>query len=270
VWWQPSPTNKRLAGKVVLITGAAGEIGSEMSRLFAAEGATVVLADIRKEPAEILAAAIKDGGGNAIPFEVDISNSKTVERMFAQIQQKFERLDVLVNNAIDITGDTTIYKLEEAAFDRTIEVCLKGTFLCTKGALPMLRNSGGGSIVTISSVNALFGFAYTAYTAAKGALISMMRLVAAEYGHWNVRSNVICPGTIETNSSRAYRNSNPDGYTKLMQMYPLGRIGTTLDVAQLALFLASDDSKFITGSVQVVDGGLLAGRNLSEQEFQES
>jgi 3-oxoacyl-[acyl-carrier protein] reductase len=111
-------------------------------------------------------------------------------------------------------------------------------------------------------VNALFGVGETAYTAAKGGLISMMRLVAAEYGEWNIRSNIICPGTIATETCLDYWERFPEGFSRLKQMYPLGRIGTPREVAHLALFLASEESSFLTGSVQVIDGGLLAGRKL--------
>jgi NAD(P)-dependent dehydrogenase (short-subunit alcohol dehydrogenase family) len=149
---------------------------------------------------------------------------------------------------------------EEADWDATLAVCLKGPFLCTKRAVPMMRERGGGSVVTMSSVNALFGIGETAYTASKGGLIALMRLVAAEYGNWNIRSNVICPGTIGTEICLDYWRQFPLGFAKLQEMYPLGRIGTPREVANLALFLASDESSFITGSVQVIDGGLLAGR----------
>ena len=150
--------------------------------------------------------------------------------------------------------------MTEEVFDQTIAVCLKGPFLCTRAAIPLLKKRRASSIVTISSVNALFGFGETAYTAAKGGLISMMRLVAAEYGEWKIRSNVICPGTIETPTSMNYWQKYPEGYRRLLDMYPLGRIGQPSEVAQYALFLASDESAFVNGSVCVIDGGLLAGR----------
>jgi NAD(P)-dependent dehydrogenase (short-subunit alcohol dehydrogenase family) len=256
----------RLENKVAFITGAAGAIGSEMSRLFAAEGAAVVIADIAREAAGKLAADIEAAGHRAIAATLDITQSEQVQRAFDRTRDVFGGLDVLVNNAIDLTGDTTIVKLEEAAFDRTMAVCLKGAFLCTRSGIPLMQERGAGSIVTISSVNALLGVGHTAYTAAKGALISMMRLVAAEYGRWNIRSNVVCPGTIETETSMRYWRGNPEGFKRLLEMYPLGRIGSPHDVAEYALFLASDASKFITGSVQVIDGGLLAGRRLDEWE----
>jgi 3-oxoacyl-[acyl-carrier protein] reductase len=245
---------------VALITGAGGGIGSETAHLFAAEGAAVVVADIDGGRAENVTAQICSAGGRALASITDISDAAQVDRMFRRTQEAFGGLDVLVNNAFFNIRDVTIVDLEEADWDRTIAVCLKGPFLCTRRALPVMRARGGGSVVTISSVNALFGVGETAYTAAKGGLISMMRLVAAEYGEWNIRSNVICPGTIGTEICLDYWQQFPQGFAKLREMYPLGRIGTPREVANYVLFLASDESSFVTGSVQVIDGGLLAGR----------
>ncbi|MGH9626862.1 MAG: SDR family NAD(P)-dependent oxidoreductase [Bryobacteraceae bacterium] len=257
-----SSTCKRLEHKVALITGAGGGIGSEMARLFASEGASVVAADIAGDKAATVAAEIEASGGRAIPAAADISNSAEVDEMFGRTVEVFGGLDILVNNAFFNVNDVTMADLEEADWDRTIAVCLKGPYLCTRRALPMMKERGGGSIVTISSVNALYGVGETAYTAAKGGLISMMRLVAAEYGEWNIRSNVICPGTIATETCMEYWSRFPQGFSRLRQMYPLQRIGSPREVANYALFLASDESSFVTGSVQVIDGGLLAGRKL--------
>jgi len=250
----------RLANKIALITGAAGGIGSEMARLFASEGAAVAITDIKQESAENVAAQIENGGGRAVAVAGDITRAAEVERIFARTTEEFGGLDILVNNAVDVTGDTTLSDLTEEAFDRVIAIGLKAPYLCSRRALPLFQARGGGNIVTISSVNALFGFGHTAYTAAKGGLISMMRLVAAEYGDQNIRSNLICPGTIETATSMGVWEANPEGYSKLKAMYPMGRIGKPLDVANCALFLASDEAAFVTGSVYVVDGGILAGR----------
>jgi NAD(P)-dependent dehydrogenase (short-subunit alcohol dehydrogenase family) len=252
----------RLAGKVALITGAGGGIGSETARLFASEGASVVVNDIRRDLAEGVVQVIRANGGNALAAVADISAGAQVEAMVQEADRTFGGLDILVNNAFFASNDVTLVDLLEADWDRTIAVCLKGPFLCTKNALRLMRKRRGGSIVTISSVNALFGIGETAYTAAKGGLISLMRLVAAEYGEWNVRSNVICPGTISTEVCMDYWNQFPSGFQRLQQMYPLGRIGTPAEVASYALFLASDESSFVTGGVHVIDGGLLAGRKL--------
>ena len=195
----------RLAGKVAVITGAARSIGAEIARSFASEGAAVVAADILGEEAEGVVAAVRSAGGRAEAIATDISSSDQVDRLFRRVEEQFGGLDVLVNNAMYAAGDTTMAELEEEVWDRTIDVCLKGPFLCTRRALPMMKARGGGSVITMSSVNALFGVSETAYTAAKGGLISMMRLVAAEYGEWNIRSNVICPGTIVSSAPRRAR-----------------------------------------------------------------
>lgn len=250
----------RLLDKVAVITGAGGGIGSEMARLFAAEGASVVASDIRAAPVTAVAEGIVAHGGKAIAVEADITSAADVDRLFERTAEAFGGLDILVNNATYHADDTTIVDLAEQAWDRTIDVNLKGPFLCTRRALPMMKARGGGSVVSLSSVNALFGVNLTAYTAAKGGLISMMRLVAAEYGAWNIRSNIICPGTIETQTAMDYWQRYPEEFAKLKAMYPLGRIGQPREVAGYALFLASDESRFVTGAVHVVDGGLLAGR----------
>lgn len=250
----------RLESKVAVITGAAGGIGSKMASLFAAEGASVVLADIADEAGIRITKKIEAEGGSASYVHADVAKSADVAALMARTEELYGGLDILVNNAIQIGGDTTIADVTEDVFDRTIAVCLKGPFLCTRAAIPLFKRRKASSVVTISSVNALFGFGETAYTAAKGGLISMMRLVAAEYGEWNIRSNVICPGTIETATSMNYWKKYPEGYRHLLDMYPLGRIGQPLEVAQYALFLASEESAFVNGAVCVIDGGLLAGR----------
>jgi NAD(P)-dependent dehydrogenase (short-subunit alcohol dehydrogenase family) len=255
----------RLAGKVALITGGGGGIGSEMAKLFAREGAAVVVNDVLAERIAPVVDAIRTSGGRAEAVAGDMSAALDVDVMFDRARDAFGGLDILVNNGFAVFNDWRITELDEADWDRTINVCLKGPFLCTKRALPMMKERGGGSVITISSVNALFGVGETAYTAAKGGLISMMRLVAAEYGDWQIRSNVICPGTIATKMCLDHWNEFPDGFRKLREMYPLGRIGQPVEVAQYALFLASDESSFVTGAVHVVDGGLLAGRKLEER-----
>jgi len=250
----------RLANKVALITGAGGGIGSEIARRFASEGAAVVVNDVVREAAEAVVSQISASGERALLALADISSGAEVDAMFHRTEAAFGGLDILVNNAIFIVNDGAITEVDEQDWDRTLAVCLKGPFLCTKRALPLMKARGGGSVVTLSSVNALFGVGETAYTAAKGGLIAMMRLVAAEYGEWNIRSNILCPGTISTKISLDYWAQFPKGFARLKEMYPLGRIGTPGEVADYVLFLASDESRWVTGAVHVIDGGLLAGR----------
>ena len=250
----------RLKNRIALITGAAGGIGSDMARLFSEEGALVIAVDILEEKVEAVAAEIRASGGQAVSVRTDVSVASEVDALFERVAAQYGGLDILVNNAIATDPDRTIVDLDEATWDKYIDVCLKGPFLCTRRALPLMKAGGGGSVVWMSSCNALFGVGETAYTAAKGGMISMARLVAAEYGAWKIRSNVICPGTISTENCMNYWNSFPAAFQRLKEMYPLGRIGTPREVSNLALFLASDESSFVTGGVYLVDGGLLAGR----------
>lgn len=252
----------RLEGKVAVITGAAGGIGAETARLFAAEGAAVLIGDIAEEGARTVADGICSSGGRALAAAADISSASAVDRMFKTAEEVFGGLDILVNNAFFNVRDHSITELAEDDWDATMAVTLKGPFLCTRRALPLMKARGGGSVITLSSVNALYGVGETAYTAAKGGLISMMRLVAAEYGSWNIRSNIICPGTVSTKTCMDYWERYPAGFERLKAMYPLGRIGTPRDIANLALFLASDESAWVTGSLYVIDGGLLSGHRL--------
>lgn len=252
----------RLHGKTAVVTGAGRGIGAETARLFAREGAAVAVNDIDAHASATVADEIIRADGRALAIPGDVSSASDVDRMFDGVTKTFGGLDILVNNAFASFNDVTVTELDEADWDRTIAVCLKGPFLCTKRALPIMRRGGGGSVIWMSSVNALFGVGEPAYTAAKGGLIALARLVATECGEWNIRSNVICPGTISTPICMEYWNRFPAGFEKLRGMYPLGRIGTPLEVAQTALFLASDEASFVTGAVHVVDGGLLAGRKL--------
>ncbi len=222
----------------------------------------MVVNDIDEKAANAVVRAIQEAGGNVIGAVGDASRSADVDGIFALAANTYGGLDILVNNAFANFNDVSIVDLEEADWDRTMAVCLKGPFLCTRRALPLMRKRGGGSVIWLSSVNALFGVGETAYTAAKGGLISLARLVAAEYGEWNIRSNVICPGTISTAACMSHWAKFPSGFEKLKEMYPLGRIGAPQEVALNALFLASDESSFISGAVHVLDGGLMAGRKL--------
>ncbi|MEZ5351955.1 MAG: glucose 1-dehydrogenase [Bryobacteraceae bacterium] len=250
----------RLEGQVAIVTGGGRGIGAAITQLFAEEGAKVVIADIDLDAANAISGNVGERGGAAMAVRCDVSVAESVDLLFARAEERFGGIDILVNNAYWSTGDTTIGDLDEEVWDRTIAVCLKGPFLCTRRAVASMRLRGGGSIVTISSVNALYGVGETAYTAAKGGLISMMRLAAAEYGAEGIRSNIICPGTIATETCMEYWDRFPEGFARLREMYPLGRIGEPVEVAQYALFLASKESSFVTGTVAVADGGLLAGR----------
>ncbi|MDE0105921.1 MAG: SDR family oxidoreductase [Bryobacterales bacterium] len=248
----------RLEGKTALVTGALGGIGSAITARFLAEGARVVANDL--PGAEPQSSDRADG--RVVTHLADHTSERQVMDMMERVREELGGLDILVNNAFAAFNDTEIDVLQEADWDRTLAACLKGPFLCTKHAIPLLRERGGGSIISISSVNALRAVSETAYSAAKGGLISMMRLVAADYAEFNIRSNVICPGTIATRASLGYWEQFPAGFDELKRMYPLGRIGEPEDVAHYTLFLASDESRWVTGTVHTIDGGLMGGAKL--------
>lgn len=252
----------RLAGKVALVTGAGGGIGSAITRRFVSEGATVIANDISLEAAHATVESVGSLGKGVVASPCDHADASAVARMMKWVSQQFGGLDILVNNAFASFNDTAIADLAEEDWDRTLTASLKGPYLCTKHAIPLMMDRPSGSIVSISSVNALRAVSETAYTAAKGGLIAMMRLVAADYADRNIRSNVICPGTIATKVSMDYWEQFPEGYAKLRDMYPLGRIGEPEDIADYALFLASDESRWVTGTVHAVDGGLMGGTKL--------
>lgn len=253
----------RLDGRVALVTGAFGGIGSAITRRLLDEGAVAIANDLSGRPPTDLGTS---GPGSAERLAVhlaDHTNEPEVVKMMRFARERYGGLDILVNNAFASFDDTDIEALRESDWDRTLDACLKGPFLCTKHAVPLMKDRGGGSIVSISSVNALRAVSETAYTAAKGGLISMMRLVAADFAEWNIRCNVICPGTVATSASLDYWQQFPSGFAELQRMYPLGRIGDPVDIANYALFLASDESSWVTGTVHAVDGGLMAGTKLS-------
>jgi len=252
----------RLDGKVALVTGAFGGIGSAITRRFLAEDAVVIANDVSGSPPTDLHAPGSDSEERLIVHLADHAKESAVSEMMQRTRELFGGVDILVNNAFAAFDDTDIETLREQDWDHTLDACLKGPFLCTKHAVPLMKARGGGSIVSISSVNALRAVSETAYTAAKGGLISMMRLVAADFAEWSIRSNVICPGTVATSASLDYWEQFPSGFAELKRMYPLGRIGDPDDIANYALFLASDESSWVTGTVHAVDGGLMAGTKL--------
>ena len=245
----------RLENKVAIITGAASGIGKATALRFAEEGAKVVIDDINVESGSQLATEIIDNGGTAIFVPADVSVPGSVEQLITETQLHFGQIDVLVNNALC----NAEYVLENN-WDPIIDVALRETDHCTKAAIPTMQQNGGGSIVNIASVNALIGLqSIHAYSAVKGAVVAYTKSTAVSHGRDNIRINCICPGTIQTEVWTPMIKKNPNIFDDLLPWYPLGRIGRPIDIANAALFLASDEAAFATGSVFVIDGGLTAG-----------
>src|SRR5213083_1116318 len=239
----------RLKGKVALITGAGMGMGRECAVLFAEEGARVVVADIDEK------------GGQALAVAGDVAVEADVERMVAEGVARFGALHVLHNNAGVLwkDRDRSVLETDEKWWDRVMAINLKSVFWVTKHGIPHLQRAGGGSVILMGSVSALAGFtrAQDAYTAAKGALISLGKSLAIQFARDNVRCNVIHPGIVDTPLQAPYLT--PEIRKEFETGIPLGRIARPREIANVVLFLASDESSFMTGAELVVDGGFTAG-----------
>jgi len=248
----------RLANKTVLITGAGSGMGREAARIFAREGAQVVALDVVEpalnETVDLAAAA----GGSIVGVAGNVTAAADVRRAVEQAVSTFGRLNVLYNNAgIFPDDDGSVVDLEESVYERTLAVNVKGVYLCCKYGVPELIKAGGGSIINIASFVALLGCTVPqdAYTASKGAVLSLTRSLAVQYGRFNIRANAICPGPIETPMLREFLRE-PAERNKRLNRIPLGRFGRAEDVVYAALYLASDESSWTTGTTFVVDGGI--------------
>ena len=252
----------RLRDKVAVITGAASGIGRASALLFAREGARVVVADIQEAEGQGAVEAIRTGGGQATFVRCDVSRSAEVEQLFAATRAAWGRLDVLFANAGVPGFATRLADTSETRWRRIIDVNLTGVFLCLKHGIPALAETGGGSAILTASIGGLAAFpGSAAYSAAKGGIIALARTAAIEYADRGVRVNAICPGYIQTplTGRRLGPAERAALITKLAADAPLGRMGTPEDVARLALFLASDESAYVTGLAIPVDGGVVAG-----------
>jgi NAD(P)-dependent dehydrogenase (short-subunit alcohol dehydrogenase family) len=251
----------RLKGKVALITGAGMGMGRECALLFAEEGARVIVADIDAKAAAETVQAIEARGGQALAVAGDVALEPDVERMVAEGVGTFGALHVLHNNAGVLwkDRDRSVLETDEKWWDRVMGINLKSVFWVTKHGIPHLQRAGGGSVIMMGSVSALAGFtrAQDAYTAAKGALISLTKSLAIQFARDNVRCNVIHPGIVDTPLQAPYLT--PEIRKEFETGIPLGRIAQPREIANVALFLASDESSFMTGAELVVDGGFTAG-----------
>lgn len=248
----------RLEGKTALITGAGSGMGRLAAQVFAREGAQVVAADRSAEALLETVASVQSAGGSIIAAEGDVSRAENVARWVRDGVAAFGRLDVLYNNAgIFPDEDGSVASMDESVFQRVIDVNLKGVALCCKYGIPELIRAGGGSIVNVASFVALVGCTVPqdAYTASKGAVISLTRSLAVQYGPSGIRANAICPGPIETPLMADLLHDEAARSLRLNRI-PLGRFGRPDDVVYAALYLASDESSWTTGTAFVVDGGI--------------
>ena len=246
----------RLEGKVALISGAARGQGEAEARLFANEGAKVDFGDILDMEGEKVEAEINETGGEAKYIHLDVTNESEWETAVKESVNSYGKLDILVNNAgISIGKNVEETTLEE--WDLVQDVNSKGVFLGTKAAIPAMRESGGGSIVNISSIAGLVGIASAPYVASKGAVRLLTKSTAVQYGPENIRCNSVHPGFIETEMIRGIL-SNSEERAKRLAITPLGIFASAHDIALAVLFLASDESRYMTGSELVIDGGITA------------
>ena len=250
----------RLDGKVAVLTGAGSGIGRVAASMFAGEGAAVVVADVVADAARMVAADVVAAGGRAQAVTVDVADAEQVQSMVDAATGAFGRLDILFNNAgIFPVDDGGVLDTPPATWQRVMEVNLQGVWLGCRAAIPAMLASGGGSIVNVASFVALMGAAtaQVAYTASKGGVLALSREVAVEYARQGIRVNSICPGPIET-PLLAELFRDPGRRARRLVHVPMGRFGRPEEIAAAALFLASDEASFVTGSALVVDGGITA------------
>ena len=248
----------RLEGKVAIITGGARGQGATEARMFAQEGARVVIGDIRDELGMQVEAEIRELGGEAVYLHLDVTSDDDWQRAVATAEQQFGKVDVLVNNAA-IVLRKDIEETTADDWDNIMDINAKGVFLGTRAVIPAMRRAGGGSIINISSISGLVSIGPPAYIATKGAVRLFTKSTAIQYASENIRANSIHPGSVDTDMRREGMGSQtPEEVQARIDNIPLGRVGTTEDISYGALFLASDESSFMTGSELVIDGGYTA------------
>jgi NAD(P)-dependent dehydrogenase (short-subunit alcohol dehydrogenase family) len=253
---------RRLEGKAAFITGGGMGMGAEAARLFAEHGAKVAIADINRDAAESVAAEIRSNGGIAVATQADVGVEADVRRAIDEAVHGLGELNVLYNNAGVLwkDRDKSVIDTEEANWDRVMAITLKSAFFTTKFGIPHLQAAGGGSVINIGSVSGLVGFtrAQDAYTSAKGALIALTKSLAIQFAKDQIRCNIIHPGIVDTPLQAPYLAA-PGIREDFETSIPLGRLGQPRDIAYAALYLASNESSFMTGAEMVIDGGFMAG-----------
>jgi NAD(P)-dependent dehydrogenase (short-subunit alcohol dehydrogenase family) len=248
----------RLQDKVALITGAGAGIGRETALLFAREGASIVVADVNDQAGAAVVDELRAAGGKAVYVHADVSKAADAESMVRAAEESFGKLDVLFNNAgISHANDDDAINTDEAVWDLTMNINLKGVFLGCKYGIPALRRAGGGAIINTASFVALMGAAppQLAYTASTGGVLAMTRELAAIHARENIRVNALCPGPLRTELLMKYLNTEEKRQRRLVHI-PIGRFGEAHEIAKAALYLASDESSFMTGATFLIDGGI--------------
>ncbi|MBA2416979.1 MAG: SDR family oxidoreductase [Geodermatophilaceae bacterium] len=253
----PAQTRNRFAGKVAVVTGSGSGIGRETALAFAREGAEVIVADIDTEGAGRTVTQVEGCGGSAKACRVDVGDADSVREMVELAVRTYGRLDVLHNNAYWAPLDRSVTETSMQEWDRTIAVTLTGVFLGCKYAIPVMIEGGGGAIVNTASVAALAASPrFGAYVAAKGGVVALTRSVAFDYGSAGIRCNAVAPGLIETPATEAVF-ADPERRAWVTSKLLVGRVGQPTDIANAVLYLASEESAFVTGQTIVVDGGRL-------------
>jgi len=247
----------RVAGKVALISGGSGGIGAATAELLAKEGAAVVIADLLEKEGRLVATSINESGGQGLFIKLDVTNEASWVSAVDAAVSNFGKLDILVNNA-GVSHRAGLEDTTSDAWDKVIDVNVKGVFLGTKAVIPAMRAAGGGSIINISSIYGLVGsVTSTAYHASKGAVRIFNKSTAIQYASENIRANSVHPGFVDSPMTRAHHD-NPNIHQERVSKMPLGRMGEPEDIAAGILYLASDESSFVTGAELVIDGGMTA------------
>jgi len=244
----------RLQDRVAIITGAAGGIGLTTAEVFAREGATVAMADFKVEQGEELARELRQKGYEATFFQVNVADRQSVDEMVEKVQSAYGKIDILINNA-GITRDAMLSKLTVEDFQTVLDVNLTGVFHCTQAVLPAMIANGRGRIINTSSVSGVYGnVGQTNYAATKAGVVGMTKTWAKELGRKGINVNAVAPGFIETGMTAKVPEKV---LVQMMQMVPLARLGKPEDIANAYLFLASDESNYVNGTVLHVDGGIM-------------